>query len=93
MIKFRENKWKYEILDDVFIKSKSGKPICEIPSNGIYDYSDRVDNAALIAASPELLSTLQTILEDIKRTKEPEEMLKWVYTLVQAVLEKHRLLD
>lgn len=40
--------WVVNEMDDTFIETTSGKGICEIPSNGCYDYSELDHNAKFI---------------------------------------------
>lgn len=56
--------WEVKELDDIFIRSEANRGICKIVDNGQYlPWAESQANAKLIAASPELLKTLETILE------------------------------
>lgn len=56
--------WKIELHDDIFIRSKDGVFICNIP----FSYSKAAANAALIAAAPEILELLKELCQLVKES-------------------------
>lgn len=57
-----KGKWKVKNLDDIFINSESGKRLCIIEANGVYDYKEWRENAQLISCAPEMLEMLEKIV-------------------------------
>lgn len=82
-----KGKWSVQRLDDTFINSVGQVPVCEIPHNGIYDYTELPYNAQLISKAPELLSTLQDVF-DLLENHQPDWYTRGHYRKIRELIKQ-----